>query len=51
MCKRLSAAIIFAIAILNLAAAQTGPAIGPLAPVSDFPELPSAIAQNLKVRG
>ena len=51
MCKRLSAAIIFAIAILNLAAAQTGPAIGPLAPVSDFPELPAAIAQNLKVRG
>jgi hypothetical protein len=51
MQKRLGASLWIAMITVGLAAAQTDRASGRLAPVSDFPELPAAIAQDLANRG
>ena len=51
MLRRLGASLLIAIAIVVLAGAQTNSAIGKLAPVSNFPELPADIAQDLTNRG
>jgi hypothetical protein len=51
MLRRLSASLLLVIASAALAGAQTDRVIGRLAPVSDFPELPADIAQDLTNRG
>jgi hypothetical protein len=51
MLRRLNASLLIAIASGMLAAAQADRAIGRLAPASDFPELPAAIALDLTNRG
>lgn len=51
MLRRLSASLLLVIASGMLAGAQTDRVIGRLAPVSDFPELPPDIAQDLTNRG
>jgi hypothetical protein len=51
MIKRLCASLLIAIASGVIAGAQTDRVVGRLAPVSDFPQLPAGIAQDLTNRG
>jgi hypothetical protein len=51
MLKRISASLGIAFLIAAWSPAQTNRVAGRLAPVSEFPELPAAIAQDLESRG